>query len=1455
MSKLVCKLDPYTGKLPKPKEGTVYKLTPNTPLQLQLEAWSPLVSSKTLLMLDSQPISGKVTSFGHWKVTVRVKTPGPHSFHLLYSHPVSYTLHSTSSSSFLVLPSLPPMCLQTLLAKSLGPFQRWPSVLRQQSRLGYNTFHLTPVQKLGTSGNCYCIANHNELSSDIFGDLEETQKKQSLLKVVNEFKSQGVGFVVDIVLNHISVDSELLSKCPDACYNLENSQYLRVAYELDLALAKLSKDFVLGEVKGFNSRRIETETSLKQVMKAVKEVIDSLQLEEFFQIQVESALEKLMNKEFEGELDFRLQEVIFAKGLQQFIKEFCVLKQGEGRHAMELDCELVWKAVKTIQLPQEIVFGEVSKCLNAFNKDQLQKFKKYYLEIIKNIEAEIRYQKLELRNLEVTEENPLVNPYFVELQNGQVALLNGFILSNKNVFKDIANKKSFNYLRRKVVVWNDCVKLRYGELMSESPDLWEYMEKYVVEMSQVFGGIKLDNAHSTPLNVSKYLVSKARKANPKVVVMAGLFTCNSTLDSYFVESLGIDLLIREALNAQTPEELLRNDSGLNSLPESDLFNDSVLGLTSKSQVYKFKPSSIPTILFDCTSDNPTPSQLRTPQDALPTAALVAFSESSTGSTKGFDELIPRQVSVFDNRLYKVEDSKQSYSEPTTPVLGADPNTGVQVLVEFYQESGALLSTVEIKGEWDKWRSEIQMVCVEPNYFRAVLVFPENKLGTQYQYKFILDGTVWVHDFKKRYIKNNGITNNVLVVEKRLPVRPGVYSDLCEVKKLLNELHKTFHNYTMTEVRSVGEVSAVIRHNPLSLESYLLVARPALSECFEPLAFHELELPGVLESVQFISVLDLEKDKFQEDKHYINGLKARCEISNNLYAYGYITKRGNWDVLNLEHIPQGFVLVLKTHIQNEAVPAQMNQTYKYLNNYQVCKEVFDKLSLEELNHILWRSKDEELDITRGQRGIYEVPGFKVLNYAGIGGLVTELKEINSDHPVVKNLSEGNWYLEYQYIRILNSNMPSNFLELFHSMLVGIQALPRLITFYHTAKFILLIFRNIKVSLLKASGLLSQDSFRQTLCFSITQFWGNVLSGHTHMGEASLAKALPNSCCGETRMEGIDAFLSSVPFLMGNERWGEARYVLLAFASVSHEGFVPNCLKNKPSQKDATWYFLYCLQRYLEASPEGLEFLKVKVEPKKTLASLVQSILAAHAKGTDTTRLDPESGVLVNNCKWTTWMEVPRDGAPIEVTALLYNFLAFIEKLQSSKTYSYKGVTLQNGEFMSFTEWKLLIEQTFEVLYWIPKSGFSEYIVPELVGVTGIYKDTLGSQFEEAEYQMRPNQVIAMALAPSLFNPSHAKLALKQVQNCLATEFGVKTLDSSDLQYDPSSNYNGKECVWLYGYFLKALANFELINKAEVLKKLQMHKDYIQNSSWESLPDFREENSASCLATSSLMVPLT
>ena len=49
---------------------------------------------------------------------------------------------------------------------------------------------------------------------------------------------------------------------------------------------------------------------------------------------------------------------------------------------------------------------------------------------------------------------------------------------------------------------------------------------YVKSMARIFDGIRLDNAHNTPLNVAKYMLTAARNANPNIYVMAELY-CNS----------------------------------------------------------------------------------------------------------------------------------------------------------------------------------------------------------------------------------------------------------------------------------------------------------------------------------------------------------------------------------------------------------------------------------------------------------------------------------------------------------------------------------------------------------------------------------------------------------------------------------------------------------------------------------------------------------------------------------------------------------------------------------------------------------------------------------------------------------------------------------------------------------------------------------------------------------------
>mmetsp|Transcript_26607 Transcript_26607/g.26268 ORF Transcript_26607/g.26268 Transcript_26607/m.26268 type:complete len:170 (+) Transcript_26607:929-1438(+) len=158
--------------------------------------------------------------------------------------------------------------------------------------------------------------------------------------------------------------------------------------------------------------------------------------------------------------------------------------------------------------------------------------------------------------------------------------------------------------------------------------------------------------------------------------------------------------------------------------------------------------------------------------------------------------------------------------------------------------------------------------------------------------------------------------------------------------------------------------------------------------------------------------------------------------------------------------------------------------------------------------------------------------------------------------------------------------------------------------------------------------------------------------------------------------------------------------------------------------------------------------------------------------------------------------PRDGAAIEINGLVYSTIDFLDSLSKTGRYPFFSVYLANGAEYTFEEWKNKLKNSFEKLFWIPKDLVSDYIRPELVGISGIYKDTVGSKLEQAEYQFRPNQYIAMAVAPYLFTPRHAKAALKNGLKYLFSrhedgQIGIKTLYSQDPS-DPSTfAHNGAE----------------------------------------------------------------
>lgn len=159
--------------------------------------------------------------------------------------------------------------------------------------------------------------------------------------------------------------------------------------------------------------------------------------------------------------------------------------------------------------------------------------------------------------------HPLVEVYFTRVNAGAKtdplvhSLANNGWIWNANPLQNFALPPSKAYLRREVIVWGDCVKLRYGSGPEANPWLWDYMKAYVTNLAATYDGFRIDNCHSTPLEVGTYMLDAARVTRPDLYVCAELFTGNEETDILFVKRLGINSLVRESYNGWDPKELSR----------------------------------------------------------------------------------------------------------------------------------------------------------------------------------------------------------------------------------------------------------------------------------------------------------------------------------------------------------------------------------------------------------------------------------------------------------------------------------------------------------------------------------------------------------------------------------------------------------------------------------------------------------------------------------------------------------------------------------------------------------------------------------------------------------------------------------------------------------------------------------------------------------------------------------
>jgi glycogen debranching enzyme len=103
--------------------------------------------------------------------------------------------------------------------------------------------------------------------------------------------------------------------------------------------------------------------------------------------------------------------------------------------------------------------------------------------------------------------------------------------------------------------------------------------------------------------------------------------------------------------------------------------------------------------------------------------------------------------------------------------------------------------------------------------------------------------------------------------------------------------------------------------------------------------------------------------------------------------------------------------------------------------------------------------------------------------------------------------------------------------------------------------------------------------------------------------------------------------------------------------------------------------------------------------------------------------------------------------------------------------------------------------------------------------------------------RPNAIIAMSLAPELFNPEKAIVFLNKASKLLVYSdpdertLGLTLLDPLDSMYDEGGNKtNSRRYLWLIGPFINAMINFmkDELNINDYMKYLRPYLDTLNST---------------------------
>ncbi|KAI9015038.1 glucanotransferase domain of glycogen debranching enzyme-domain-containing protein [Gaertneriomyces semiglobifer] len=1171
-----------------------------------------------------------------------------------------------------ILLPLDGVSILTVIPKWLPPVSHWGDYFRAFAYTGYNMVHFAPLNTRGSSNSPYSIFDQLSLCDELFDvpSLSELEKEKQLAATLERIRKEySILSVTDIVWNHTACNSDWLLDHPEAGYNLKTAPHLRAAFEIEEALLEFSENLV---AKYGLSTVIDTEEHLQDVLHIVRtRIIPRVRLWEFYIVNVQQSVaqmkELLSSTQKPEDLNrFREQHLAIMpwEALVDLFRRECVRDRGDGTRFAKLVDHSVARDF-LIKLSQESGFTDVHTQLERYTSILDEVNMPFYKEhdedvriLLENITSRARYLRVEPngpRLANISRENPLVDVYFTRLpvtektrdrHPDELALANNGWIWNADPLVNFAAPPSKAYLRREVIAWSDCVKLRYGNGPEDNPWLWQHQISYTQKMARLFNGLRLDNCHSTPVHVAAALLDAAREVNRDLYVFAELFTGSEEKDIMFVSKLGINSLIREAMNAWDPQELSRlahryGGSPIGSLtytPEN--FPLDILGHDINSSIYcsndereivvDAKGSQPHALFMDCTHDNETPHQKRTATDTLPNAAIVAFANCAVGSVMGYDVIVPELLDIVkESRKYRVPD----YDDGILPAKGVLYTLHLKMAREGFSEihvnqehdfisihrmhpvthDGYLL--IARTAFDDDWGPEVHSPIRLRNQNAHVVL--SSTLSVQAQMPLNRTrSNVSLRDMSP----DGGAVNSLLPPQSPVAMYHSFDAPNPEFRRLFGRISGLPAVLSFSTTMST---KAHVSEEDFGFDADIQSVITCDPERFEPASI----------VVFRTSVID---DGLREPGRRVDGgLVFQRSISEFSIAPSLNIFTELWRLMGMDRTNSAVEMGVKLGWD---VMASGRCWYDDASLDAIPPGLWDcvkELSMVDINTALYRCGTEEQDTTGDS--VYNVPGHGPLAYCGLQGFVSVLGPVarNNDlgHPIFSNLRNGPWMIDYVLSRLRKhlAYYPA-LTALYEWLSARLEFVKRLSPSFSPKYFTLVLcsaYQALRLRALMLSQVRSVTStisdhqrsslvgFANAVALMTYQLYGRVPSTgllpqqyanesiEPHRGPAGsgkergacLAAGLPHFASQYMRCWGRDIFISLPGALLALKHFDVARAHLIAFGSTLRHGLIPNLLDQgicpRYNARDAAWWWLYAVGQYCRSAPEGFEFLGQEV----------------------------------------------------------------------------------------------------------------------------------------------------------------------------------------------------------------------------------------------------------------------